>query len=219
MQNGRHSLVSQGVDVTIAMAARYLFKVEYAENRFCSFFVNLLNVNDYSFIILTNDIKEHVRALQVITPNTIRIRFRDDDGDYVNLPYGDHDLFVEMLKSGKVQNDREYTKIHLKVSELDSPIGMATHLFIKEQLKCGAPEIKPPQTFEPAVVNDDNDDKDLRIPVSKTQKKVLEKIPCQKTNRSLDATFLTAADDDVITTKPDAGFHRCNDTSVNWKIM
>ena len=167
------------------------------------FFVNLLNVNDYSFIKLTNDIKEHVRALQVITPNTIRIRFRDDDGDYVNLPYGDHDLFVEMLKSGKVQNDREYTKIHLKVSELDSPIGMATHLFIKEQLKCGAPEIKPPQTFEPAVVDDDNDDKDLRIPVSKTQKKVLEKIPCQKTNRSLDATFLTAADDDVITTKPD----------------
>ena len=203
MQNGRNSLVSQGVDVTIAMAARYLFKVEYAENRFCSFFVNLLNVNDYSFIKLTNDIKEHVRALQVITPNTIRIRFRDDDGDYVNLPYGDHDLFVEMLKSGKVQNDREYTKIHLKVSELDSPIGMATHLFIKEQLKCGAPEIKPPQTFEPAVVDDDNDDKDLRIPVSKTQKKVLEKIPCQKTNRSLDATFLTAADDDVITTKPD----------------
>ena len=120
MQNGRNSLVSQGVDVTIGMAARYLFKVEYAENRFCSFFVNLLNVNDYSFIKLTNDIKEHVRALQVTTPNTIRIRFRDDDGDYVNLPYGDHDLFVEMLKSGKVQNDREYTKIHLKVSELDS---------------------------------------------------------------------------------------------------
>ena len=81
---------------------------------------------------------------------------------------------------------------------------MATHLFKIVQLKCGAPKIKPPQTFEPAVVDDDKDDEDLRIPVSKTHKeKVLEKIPCQKRNRSLDATFLTAADDDVITTKLD----------------
>ena len=108
-----------------------------------------------------------------------------------------------MLKSGKVQNDRQYTKIHLKMSEF-SPIGMAMHLFKKEQLKCGVPEIKPPQTFEAAVVDDDNDDTDLCIPVSKTHKeKVFGKITCQKTNRSLDATFLTAAEDDVITTKPD----------------
>ena len=63
---------------------------------------------------------------------------------------------------------------------------------------------QPPQTIKPAVVDHDNDDKDLCIPVSKTHKeKVLEKIPRQKTNRSLDATFLTATDDGVIMTKPD----------------
>ena len=77
MQNGRNSLISQGVDFAIGMAARYLFRAKYAENRFCSFFVNHLNVNDYSFIKLTNDIKEHVRALQVTTPNTIRVTTRD----------------------------------------------------------------------------------------------------------------------------------------------
>jgi hypothetical protein len=37
------------------MASRYLFKVEYGENRFCSFFVNLTDFSDYSFVKLTND--------------------------------------------------------------------------------------------------------------------------------------------------------------------
>ena len=84
------------------MASRYLFKVEYGENRFCSFFVNLTDFSDYSFVKLTNDIKQNVRALQVTTPNTIRIRFRYEDGDYINLPYGNRDMFiVQDWKAGK----------------------------------------------------------------------------------------------------------------------
>ena len=63
------------------MASRYLFKVEYAKNRFCSFFVNLVDLTDYSSVKLKNDIKQHAQALQVITPNAVRIRFRDEDGE------------------------------------------------------------------------------------------------------------------------------------------
>ena len=185
------------------MASRYLFKVEYAENRFCSFFVHLVDLTEYTFVKLTNDIKQHVRALQVITPNTVRIRFRDEDGDYVNLPYGDKDMFLEMFKSGKLVHDRDYVKIHLKVSELDSPMGMPTHILKKPELQHEAPQTKPPQKreLEPVVVNDDASYS--RMAVSKTkghQNKVVEK--SHKTNRSLDSTFSTVADDETSETTP-----------------
>lgn len=151
------------------MASRYLFKVEYAENRFCSFFLHLVDLTDYSFVKLTNDIKQHVRALQIITPNTVRIRFRDEGGDYVNLPYGDKDMFLEMFKSGKLVHDRHYVKIHLKVSELDSPMGMPTHISKEKQLRHEVPDIKPPQKHNVKPVVVDDDDSDSRIAVSKTK--------------------------------------------------
>ena len=66
-----NSLILQGKDIAIGMAARYLFKVELRRKQILFFFVNLLNVIDYSLIKLTNDIKEHVQAVQVATPNTI----------------------------------------------------------------------------------------------------------------------------------------------------
>ncbi len=94
---------------------------------------------------LTNDIKQNVRCLQVTTANTIRIRFRDEDGDYVNLPYGNRDMFIEMFKTGKLLNNRDYTKIYLKVSELDSPMAMATHAVKKDKLQDGDSKIKPPR--------------------------------------------------------------------------
>ena len=190
-----------------AMASRYMFKVEYAENRFCSFFVSLTNLNDYSFVKLTNDIKVHVRALQVTTPNTIRIRFRDEDGDYVNLPYGDHEMFLEMFKSGKLANERDYTKIHLKVSELDSPMGIATHVVKKAQSDSDVLQIKPQEqtsnvdrpknpSISRLVVVDDDFDSNVAISKTKAgEKKNMEILPRQhKASRSLDSHFYKVSD-------------------------
>ncbi len=185
------------------MASRYWFKVEYGENRFCTFFVNLTDFSDYSFVKLTNDIKQNVRCLQVTTPNTIRIRFRDEDGDYVNLPYGNRDMFIEMFKTGKLLNNRYYTKIYLKVSELDSPMAMATHAVKKDKLQDGDSKIKPPRvrTKVQDVVHVDDDDYNSRVAASKPEKKMQEShtvtSPSHKINRSLDCTFLTATDDET----------------------
>ncbi len=110
---------------------KYLFKVEHSSEKFCSFFVNLKEQFDYSFVKLTADIRSNIRSLQYLTPTTIRIRFRDEEGDFVNLPFDNCELFKEMLKSGHPVEDRDYTKIHLKVSELDSPAN------ISAALQCG----------------------------------------------------------------------------------
>ena len=104
------------------MGSKYLFKLEYNNEKFSTFFVNLHEKYDYNFVDLTNDIKANVRSLQYVTPNTIRIRFKDDDGDFVNLSYGDQEMFKEMFEAAVAVKDREHKKIYLKVSQLDSPV-------------------------------------------------------------------------------------------------
>ena len=104
---------------------RYLFKIEYSSEKFCSFFVNINEQVNYSFVKLTSDIRSNIPSLQYLTPTTIRIKFRDDDGDFVNLSIGNDDMFKEMLKSGRQVADRDHIKIHLKVSELDSPANIS----------------------------------------------------------------------------------------------
>jgi hypothetical protein len=104
------------------MGSKYLFKLEYNDDKFSTFFVNLYEKNDYNFMDLTNDIKANVRSLQHVTPTTIRIRYKDDDGDFVNLSFGDIEMFKEMFESANHVKDRDYKKIYLKVSQLDSPV-------------------------------------------------------------------------------------------------
>ena len=114
--------------------ARYLFKVEYSSEKFGSFFVNAKEQPHYSFVKLTADIRKNIPSLQYLTPTTIRIRFRDEDGDFVNLPVENNEMFNEMLKSGRPIEDRDYIKIYLKVSELDSP---ATGDIFSAASQCG----------------------------------------------------------------------------------
>ena len=104
------------------MGSKYLFKVQYNDHKYSTFFVNFYEKSSYNFIHLTSDIKANVRSLQHVTPSTIRIRFKDDDGDFVNLSYGDHDIFKEMFETANSVKDREYKKIYLRVSQLDSPV-------------------------------------------------------------------------------------------------
>ena len=169
---------------TVAMASRYLFKVEYAKNRFCSFFVNIVDLTDYSFFKQTND---------------IRVLFsRRRRRDYVNLSYGDmKTCFLKCLSlHGKLVPDRDYVTIQLKVSELDSTMGM------QKQLRHEVPDMKPPQKHVKPVVVDDDDDSDSRIAVSKTKSRQTIAEKGHKTNRSLDSTFFTAADDETSETAP-----------------
>lgn len=105
--------IASGSSTTTGLA-RYLFKVEYSSDKFCSFFVNVKEQLNYSFVKLTAGFVK-IPSLHYLTPTTFRIRFRDEEGDFVNLPVEDKEMFNEMLKSGRHIEDRDYVKIHLKV--------------------------------------------------------------------------------------------------------
>ena len=56
------------------------------------------------------------------TPNTLRIRYKGEDGGYVNLNVDNTDNFQEMFVRARSVDEGIYRKILLRVSELDSPV-------------------------------------------------------------------------------------------------
>ena len=99
-------------------------KVEYARDHFVKLFIepNIVegNIRNFSFKTLVEEIKSHCGSLSHLSVTTIRIRFRDEDGDFVNLDPKDSENFKEMLQHAASLEDRMYKKIYLRVSELDS---------------------------------------------------------------------------------------------------
>ena len=79
-----------------------------------------IDTNTYVFSNLVADIKKNYPGH--LTPQTIRIRFLDEDGDYINLTQEDSRNFDEMLQHCKFVEERNVRKIQLRISELDSPL-------------------------------------------------------------------------------------------------
>ena len=56
----------------------------------------------------------------------MRIRYKDEDGDFVNLNEDDADNFQEMFVRASLVDEGLYRKVLLRVSELDSPVVQPT---------------------------------------------------------------------------------------------
>ena len=56
------------------------------------------------------------------TSNTLQIRYKDEDGSYVNLNMDNTDNFQEMFVRARLVDEGIYRKTLLRVSELDSPV-------------------------------------------------------------------------------------------------
>ena len=68
-------------------------------------------------------IKQNCTPLAHLPASNIRVRYRDEDGDMINLSEDPDDFaFGEMLRSAKEVKDRDYGKIFLQASEVDSPL-------------------------------------------------------------------------------------------------
>ena len=68
-------------------------------------------------------IKQNCSSLAHLPASNIRVRYRDEDGDMINLSEDPDDFaFGEMLRSAKEVKDRDYGKIFLQASEVDSPL-------------------------------------------------------------------------------------------------
>lgn len=94
-------------------------KVEYGQNRFATFLLE--NATDISFEALIFHIKKNCTLLSHLPSSNIRLRYRDEDGDMVNLTDNKF-AFSEMLRTAKDVKDRDFKKIYIQASEVDSPL-------------------------------------------------------------------------------------------------
>ena len=110
---------------------KYQIKVEYGKEKFVKFYVQTDvvggKVQGYSFSSLVDDIRRTCQSLQHLTSSTLRVRYKDEDGDFVNLYEDDKDNFLEMFARASSVDEGLYRKILLRVSELDSPFQPGEH--------------------------------------------------------------------------------------------
>ena len=98
--------------------AAYQVKVKYGEERFCTFLIK-----DITFAKLMQEIKRNCSPLANLPASNIRVRYCDEDGDVINLRDDSSGFsFGEMLRSAKEVKERDYKKIFLQASEIDSPL-------------------------------------------------------------------------------------------------
>ena len=70
---------------------------------------------------LVSSIRKNCSSLAHLDAYKIRLRYRDEDGDMVNVCEADLFAFSEMLRTAKEVKDRDYKKIFIQANEIDSP--------------------------------------------------------------------------------------------------
>ena len=102
---------------------KFQVKVEYGREIFVKFYVEADVVDGkvlrYSFSSLVEDIQRTCGCLRHHMFSTLRIRYKDEDGDFVNLNEDDTDNFQEMFVCASSVDEGLYRKVLLRVSELD----------------------------------------------------------------------------------------------------
>ena len=91
-------------------------KVEYGGKRFATFLLE-----NVSYDGLVSSIRKNCSSLAHLDADKIRLRYRDEDGDMVNVCQADLFAFSEMLRTAKEVKDRDYKKIFIQANEIDSP--------------------------------------------------------------------------------------------------
>ena len=66
-------------------------------------------------------IEKYCSSLAHIDEDKIRLPYCDEDGDIVNVIQEDVFAFSEMLRNTKEMKDRDYKKIFIQATEIDSP--------------------------------------------------------------------------------------------------
>ena len=91
-------------------------KVEYGGKRFATFLLE-----NVSYDGLVSSIRKNCSSLAHLDADKIKLRYRDEDGDMVNVCEADLFAFSEMLRTAKEVKDRDYKKIFIQANEIDSP--------------------------------------------------------------------------------------------------
>ena len=91
-------------------------KVEYGGKRFATCLLE-----NVSYDGLVRSQRKNCSSLAHLDADKIRLRYRDEDGDMVNVCEADLFAFSEMLRTAKEAKDLDYKKIFIQANEIDSP--------------------------------------------------------------------------------------------------
>ena len=92
-------------------------KVDYGGERFATFL--LRNV---TYKTLLQAIQRNCSPLAHLGQDSIRLRYKDEDGDFVSISPDDSFAFSEMLRTAKQVGDRDYKKFYIKAHEVNSSV-------------------------------------------------------------------------------------------------
>ena len=90
-------------------------KVKYGDERFCTFLIK-----DITFVKLMQEIKRNCSPLGHFPASNIRVCYRDEDGDMINLWDDSSGFSFGEMRSAKEVKELDDKKIFLQASEIDS---------------------------------------------------------------------------------------------------
>ena len=125
-----------------------LIKVRYSDCKFASFFMER---DEISFVSLVKKIKENCISLSHLEATSMRIKYKDEDDDLVNLRH-DSAAVKEMPRCSRDVQGQEFRKVFLYAAELDSPAVVPNRSERNQrcQTEPGASCLPPRQLFEAA---------------------------------------------------------------------
>ena len=108
----------------------YQVKVEYTgtqrinEQKWISFTIPaaIVNSGHYSFQSLVQDITSRCTSLNFLNEHNMRIRYLDDEDNWINLNNNDERGFQQFWQSARNVAEREFKRIKLKAGVLGSPV-------------------------------------------------------------------------------------------------
>lgn len=109
--------------------AEFQVKVEYSgssrheEQKWISFMIPLSDISSgqYSFCSLVNDITRKCSSLSFLDTHSIRLRYLDDEDNWINLNFDDERGFADLWQSARNIPEREFKRIKLRAGVLGSP--------------------------------------------------------------------------------------------------
>jgi len=91
-------------------------KVQYCGDRFATF---LLEKPTYESLIA--GIEQNCSSMSTLENENIRIRYKDEDDDYVNVTLNDSFAFKEMICTARQVEHKDYKKFFIIAQEVNSP--------------------------------------------------------------------------------------------------
>ena len=77
---------------------------------------------EYRFKDLVEDITSRCTTLSYLIETTIRLRYLDDEDNWINLNFEDDRSFAQLWQCARLVPDREFKRVKLQAVALDSPL-------------------------------------------------------------------------------------------------